>query len=178
LDVFSPKDWHDFFMLSGGASATLLGLLFVALSLNADLIFSGHAPQLKPLAEQAFRNFLSLIVISLLLLGPFTDRAYLGNWFFAAAQVMTAFSVYRLIMGWRLAKTRKERLLVLRRVLPALLAYFSITIGAVTMIGIFDFGMSPMGFFAIGAIALLTSATTIAWDLLASVAEARHKKRL
>ena len=30
--------WHDFYVVLGGASATLMGLLFVAISLNADLI--------------------------------------------------------------------------------------------------------------------------------------------
>lgn len=29
--------WHDFFMLAGTAAATLMGLLFVALSLRIDI---------------------------------------------------------------------------------------------------------------------------------------------
>jgi hypothetical protein len=30
--------WHDFYMLAGSAAATLLGLLFVAVSLHIDTI--------------------------------------------------------------------------------------------------------------------------------------------
>jgi len=37
------SEWHDFYLLTGTAAATLLGLLFVAVSLNAEIILSGGA---------------------------------------------------------------------------------------------------------------------------------------
>ncbi len=30
------ESWHDFYIVLGGASATLVGLLFIAISLNAE----------------------------------------------------------------------------------------------------------------------------------------------
>jgi hypothetical protein len=33
-DIYRPEEWHDFFVMLGGAAAVLTGLVFVALSLN------------------------------------------------------------------------------------------------------------------------------------------------
>src|SRR5438067_1197380 len=62
--------WHDFFLATAGGAAALLGLLFVAVSLNLDDI--GHAARLdlRVLAEQAFQNFLFALVVALFLLVP------------------------------------------------------------------------------------------------------------
>ena len=35
-DIYRPEEWHDFFIMVGGAAAALTGLVFVALSLNLD----------------------------------------------------------------------------------------------------------------------------------------------
>ncbi len=37
-DVYRPEEWHDFFVMVGGAAAVLTGLVFVALSLDMDVI--------------------------------------------------------------------------------------------------------------------------------------------
>jgi len=33
--AYNPADWHDFYVMTGGAAAALTGLLFVAMSLHA-----------------------------------------------------------------------------------------------------------------------------------------------
>src|SRR3954465_13289731 len=37
-DIYRPEEWHDFFVMVGGAAAVLTGLVFVALSLNLDVL--------------------------------------------------------------------------------------------------------------------------------------------
>ncbi len=37
------NEWHNFYLLTGTAAARLSGLLFVAVTLNADVIFSSFA---------------------------------------------------------------------------------------------------------------------------------------
>jgi len=37
-DVYRPEQWHDFFLMVGGAAAALTGLVFVALSLNLVIL--------------------------------------------------------------------------------------------------------------------------------------------
>ena len=38
VDMYRPDQWHDFFVMVGGGSAALTGLVFVALSLNLESI--------------------------------------------------------------------------------------------------------------------------------------------
>lgn len=38
VDIYRPDLWHDFFMMVGGGAAALAGLVFVAMSLNLDVI--------------------------------------------------------------------------------------------------------------------------------------------
>jgi modulator of FtsH protease len=37
-DIYRPAEWHDFLLMVGGAAAVLTGLVFVALSLNLDVL--------------------------------------------------------------------------------------------------------------------------------------------
>jgi hypothetical protein len=40
--AYNPADWHDFYVMTGGAAAALAGLLFVAMSLHAREIMADH----------------------------------------------------------------------------------------------------------------------------------------
>lgn len=62
--------WHDFYMLAGTAAATLIGLLFVSLTLNTEVMSDESQIGLKQLATQTFASFLYVLLISLLLLIP------------------------------------------------------------------------------------------------------------
>jgi hypothetical protein len=72
MDIFtqSVEAWHDFYMMIGTASATLVGLLFVSLSINADTITRPENADLRVLAAQAFTGFLNVIMLAVLFLIP------------------------------------------------------------------------------------------------------------
>ena len=38
LDAYRPDQWHDFFVMVGGGAVVLTGLVFVALSLNVNVV--------------------------------------------------------------------------------------------------------------------------------------------
>jgi modulator of FtsH protease len=40
--AYNPADWHDFYVMTGGAAAALTGLLFVAMSLHAREIMANR----------------------------------------------------------------------------------------------------------------------------------------
>src|SRR5271168_5478418 len=62
--------WFNFYGVIGATAATLMGLLFVALSMNAVAAL-GRGPQgSRRLAEQAFENYLAVLMVSLLALFP------------------------------------------------------------------------------------------------------------
>ena len=49
--------WHNFYMLAGTAAATLIGLLFVALTLSIEVMSDEFQIGLKELATQYLRQF-------------------------------------------------------------------------------------------------------------------------
>jgi modulator of FtsH protease len=65
--------WHDFFLASAGASAALLGLLFVGVSINLRAIAAEERIDLRARAGQAFANLIFVLVIALLMLIPDPD---------------------------------------------------------------------------------------------------------
>jgi hypothetical protein len=77
--------WHDFFLAAAGASAALLGLLFVGVSINLSTIAADERQDLRTRAEQAFANLLYVLTVSLILLtpDPFPPAIGLGVGFIA-----------------------------------------------------------------------------------------------
>jgi hypothetical protein len=65
--------WHDFFLASAGASAALLGLLFVGVSINLSAIAGQERVDLRGRAGQAFANLIFVLLIALIMLIPDPD---------------------------------------------------------------------------------------------------------
>src|SRR5437762_6857086 len=60
--------WHDFYLAAAGASAALLGLLFVGVSINLAAIAAKERPDLRARAGLAFSNLIYVLIVSLVLL--------------------------------------------------------------------------------------------------------------
>src|SRR5437899_12858656 len=60
--------WHDFYMLAGTAAATLVGLLFVGLSLHLRAVLS-HS-EVRSLARVTLANFGLILFVSLFMMIP------------------------------------------------------------------------------------------------------------
>ena len=65
--------WHDFYLAVGSASAALLGLLFVGVSINLSAIAASERADLRTKANVAFSNLLYLLSIALIALIPGLD---------------------------------------------------------------------------------------------------------
>ncbi|MDQ3781291.1 MAG: hypothetical protein M3354_12210 [Chloroflexota bacterium] len=79
-DVFAANlaEWSDFYVLTGTAAATLLGLVFIALSLRPG-VMADHGPiGLRVFAGQTFGNLLIVLVIALICLIPHQSPETLG----------------------------------------------------------------------------------------------------
>ena len=70
--------WHDFYGLAGGASATLIGLLFVGVSIHIDLIAQENAKTLRQVAGQILFNFVYVIIIALTISSPIASQELLA----------------------------------------------------------------------------------------------------
>lgn len=64
------SDWHDFYLLIGTAAATLVGLLFVALSLNLHKLRDENYNDVRILAYRTFYTFIYVLMVSGVLLIP------------------------------------------------------------------------------------------------------------
>lgn len=70
--------WHDFYLAVGSASAALLGLLFVGVSINLSAITAVQRVDLRARANLAFSNLLYLLGLSLVMLVPGSDAGFLA----------------------------------------------------------------------------------------------------
>ena len=70
--------WQGFYALAGAASATLVGLLFIAVSLHLDIFSDESETEIRSLAENTLINFLSILMIALFFLIPHLSPAGLG----------------------------------------------------------------------------------------------------
>jgi hypothetical protein len=62
--------WHDFYLMTGTAAVTLVGLLFVALSLHIDALIHDTREHLLQLARINLFSFLAVLLLSLAMLVP------------------------------------------------------------------------------------------------------------
>jgi len=60
--------WHDFYIVAGAAAGTLVGLLFVGLSLHLRVVVSRD--EVRSLARVTLANFALLLLVSLFMVVP------------------------------------------------------------------------------------------------------------
>jgi hypothetical protein len=80
MDFFATAidGWHEFYILIGTASATLVGLLFVGISVNAEIVTHPANDDLRALAEQTFSSFLFVLLFAVFFLIPNQGKIGLG----------------------------------------------------------------------------------------------------
>lgn len=160
--------WHEFYDVIAGVSATLLGLLFVSVSLNAEAILGPANKHSKRLAEQAFQNFLGALVVSLIVLIPGLDAKALG---LSVLAMSLLWVVWVLVRAYQSAVALgPSRLTSLRRFIAPVAAFAILAYSGEKMLA----GRADDGSMAAGVIILLLSATAVAWDLLIKIAEERY----
>jgi len=63
-------DWHDFYMLLGTASAALVALLFVAVSIGASFLSTERSTATRTFMSPVVFHFSTLLIISLIAMVP------------------------------------------------------------------------------------------------------------
>ena len=169
------REWHDFYLLAGTAAATLLGLLFIAVTLNADLILAGSRPHTKRIAEQAFQNYIAVLMLSMIFLEHGYPQRIIAVQMVTVSAVMTLWAIHRLRSALRVSDKGFNKSRTLRRLLPSLLGYLLMMVFGWKLRYGLDTDAARV--FAFAPILLLVSATGTSWDLLVRVAEIRHNTR-
>ena len=86
--AYEPELWHELFVMTGGAAATLAGLIFVAVSLNHEHIIK--LPVLPSLAAQTLSVLIGLVAMCAVGLTPGQSRAVLGGEILALGVILVS----------------------------------------------------------------------------------------
>ena len=163
--------WSGFYAVTAAAAATLMGLLFVAISVNVAVILGEGQENSRRMAEQAFQNYLAVLLVSLLALFPSMTLAQLGFVTLCATGVS---AVWVLVRGY-LALTRPNRegmrLRSLRRQASSLLGFAMLVFAAAQMA--LNTG-DDRNLYAVATIILLFSATAVSWELLIRISKTKE----
>lgn len=158
--------WHDFYILTGTAAASLVGLLFVGLSLHLRVVIS-HA-DVRALARVTMTSLALTLLLALFMVIPPPTAPSSTGWNLvglgAAGLVLIA---QNLVAGLQSgAQTLGFRLLLWRFGLTTISFCGVVGAGAVLVAGDFRLALSLLlGF----VVALLVVALRNSWDLLVTV---------
>jgi hypothetical protein len=155
----------------GTASASLIGLLFVALSLNLDSIIGDSRDDLRAFAEQAFNSFSAVLLIAVFFLIPQQGAGFLGALYVALGLIAGYRLLRRAPAVWR--GRRRDRLgdAVLWRFVLTTVALAGLVASG---IGLVVDQPSAQYWLVAVIIGLLMSAARSSWDLLVKVGEVRR----
>lgn len=87
------RDWQTFYFMIGGATATLIGLMFVAVSLGADLPAATDASGISAFVTPMLIHFGSVLALSAVMLVPTFRQMSLG---IALVVIGVLFTIYSL----------------------------------------------------------------------------------
>jgi hypothetical protein len=164
---------HDYFQMIGGAAATLVGLLFVAVSLNANIIFDAANPHSRRIAEQSFQSYMAVLIVSLFQLFPGITNQVLATELIAMPAVYIGWTLLRIFARGFGSIRNASSVPVLRRYIFTLLGFGELIYAGFQILA----DKRDDGIVAVGVLLLLVSATVVAWELLVKLGADKHAGR-
>jgi hypothetical protein len=162
------QSWHDFYVTAGAAAATLVGLLFVGLSLHIRVVVAHH--DVRSLARATLTDFFVVLLVALVVLAPTTNARTLATWLIAVGVTSLVLVLRPALQGIRTGRPRTLGLWVLiSRFGLSALCFVGVAITGV----VFGGGDVERGLTAllVLVIVLLVIAVRNTWDLLVTVAD-------
>ena len=162
------QSWHDVYLSSAAAGATLAGLLFVGLSLHLRTVVA-HA-DVRALARVTLSSFFTVVLASLYMLVPSPDPSTLGYPLLGIAAGAAVLMVRPTWRGFRNRRTRSLSLWVLAiRFGTTALANLALGVGGAAMLGS-NYAAAFQGLLIATLILLMVSVRNT-WDLLVTIAD-------
>lgn len=162
------SEWQGFYAATAGVSATLVGLLFVGLSLNPSIMADRSPAGMRAWAGQTFHSFLMVLTISLVALIPDPGPAGFG----IPIALIAAMGMLRLITDALAAYRDPDpqwhgRQSILRFAVPLAGHATALWVGLETMFGNGD----SVGWLVMSIFLLMMNATANCWDLLKEIGD-------
>ncbi len=167
--VEALKEWHDFYMLVGTAGATLLGLLFVAVSLGAGYLTEERQWGTRMFMSPVVVHFTSVFFLSAVALFPWHQAEFFAVLIGATAVIGAIITTYITIQVVRTDMTNYIEDYFAYGVLPGL-GYLALLAAAVSIYRGKEIGLTALA----GALLLLAIVNIRnAWDLMLAMVR-RH----
>jgi hypothetical protein len=160
--------WHDFFLAAAGASAALLGLLFVGVSINLSAIAANERVDLRARAGQAFANLVFVLLIGLIMLIPGGDPRLLALGLGVVAAVALFRVATNVIALLRARAHARDRYSTLRRI-GWTAAANAVLVFTAWRLWDSNGSADVIGNLVIVVFVLLIGAADIAWEMLTEV---------
>jgi hypothetical protein len=166
------KQWHDFYLLVGAAGATLLGLLFIALSLGAGFLTEERQSAVRTFMSPVVVHFTSVFFLSAVALFPLHQANFFAAIIGTTALIGAMISTYITIQVVRTDMTNYVEDYLAYGLLPGL-GYLALLAAAVSIYLEKDFGLDALA----GALLLLAIVNIRnAWDLTLTMVR-RHRRK-
>lgn len=162
LDAYRPDQWHDFFVMVGGGAVVLTGLVFVALSLNVNVVTHDWTHRYRAIDTLTAMTGI-FVICAFALMGGQDHRAVGIEWLLVAA---ISIAVY--LHGYVQAVRRGGSIVWLRgrRILVAAVLYLTQLVGAALLVADRIAGLYVA---AVAMVAALTFMISGAWLLVVGV---------
>jgi len=162
VDTYRPELWHDFFVMVGGGAAALAGLVFVAMSLNLDVIAKDATHRYRAIGT--LTGFAAAFVICALVLMGGQNHQAIGIEWLIVSVIATVVHVNGYI---RAIDTGKSSVgLPLIRLVVGTALYVAEILGAIMLTAGYIAGLFVA---AVSLVGLLAYMITGAWLLLIGV---------
>jgi len=159
------QSWHDFYAITGEGAASLVGLLFVGLSLQLRLVVS--RPDVRALARVTLTNFICTLALSLFMAIPESAPAKTGIELLSLGLITCLFIAPNVARGVRShVQTISLWHLVLRFGFSGLAFLGASACGVMLIAGDYQDALTGL---VIVTLAVLVISLRNCWDLLVSV---------
>lgn len=163
--------WHDFYIVAGTAAATLVGLLFVGLSLHLRIVVT--AVEVKSLARVTLANFGAVLIVALFMVIP-QGASAAGSQLIGAGVISLVVAAPSLVGAvragsWSFEMSLVQRVRVLLRFGLSAIGYLVIIVAGILLLA--SSFSAAFNLLLITVIALLVISLRNTWDLLVTVAD-------
>jgi hypothetical protein len=170
--VEALKEWHDFYLLVGTAGATLLALLFVAVSLGTGFLTEERRAPTRTFMSPVVIHFTSVFFLSAVALFPAHNAKFFAALIGATALIGASISTYITVQVVRTDMTNHMEDYLAYGILPVL-GYLALLAAAVSIYLKQHFGLDALA----GALLLLTIVNIRnAWDLTLTMVHRHHRE--
>lgn len=175
--VETVESWHDFYMLTGSAAATLIGLIFVAVSLHIDVIATAKkSSDISTLARQTFSNFIYILSFAFIYMVP-SDTPFGIGVPLLSLGLIGIVQTARLYRSFGFRDKSRDRIFKTSQLWRTLLIPNTICFLAFVAADILQGNTRYLSWMVLVIIWLLISATENTWNLMLRVAEIKQGRK-